>query len=66
MDDIFKSIKAFLYDRVASPLFGAFVTAWSIWNYRVISILLSDENELKGTEGLKNKQLFTLLILINK
>ena len=43
MDDVFKSIKAFLYDRVTSPLFGAFVTAWSIWNYRVISILLSNE-----------------------
>lgn len=43
MEDIFKSIKAFLYDRSSSPLFGAFVISWSAWNYRVISILLSDE-----------------------
>ena len=43
MDDVFKSIKAFLYDRSSSPLFGAFLVAWSVWNYRVISILLSNE-----------------------
>ena len=35
MDDIFKSIKAYLYDRSASPLIGAFIVAWSIWNYRI-------------------------------
>ncbi len=43
MDDIFKSIKAFLYDRSSSPLFGAFVVAWSVWNYRLFTILLSEE-----------------------
>ncbi|MBL4588711.1 MAG: DUF1413 domain-containing protein, partial [Alphaproteobacteria bacterium] len=42
-EDTFKSIKAFLYDRSVSPLFGAFIAAWSVWNYRVIAILLSDE-----------------------
>lgn len=35
MEDIFKSIKAYLYDRAASPLIGAFVFAWSVWNYRL-------------------------------
>lgn len=35
MDEILKSIKAFLYDRTVSPLFGAFVTAWSFWNYQI-------------------------------
>jgi len=35
MEDIFKSIKAYLYDRAASPLIGAFIVAWSVWNYRI-------------------------------
>lgn len=35
MDDIIKSIKAYLYDRYTSPLIGAFIVAWAIWNYRV-------------------------------
>lgn len=42
MDDILKSIKAFLYERSVSPLFGAFTLAWSICNYRVLLIALSD------------------------
>ena len=45
MDDIFKSIKAYLYDRAASPLFGAFIIAWSIWNYRVFVIIFTGERE---------------------
>lgn len=43
MDDVVKSIKAHLYDRVVSPLFGAFLISWAIWNYRIIFILLSSE-----------------------
>lgn len=40
MEDVIKSIKAFLYERTASPLFGAFTISWLVWNYRVIAILL--------------------------
>ncbi|KID56543.1 hypothetical protein JF50_11400 [Pseudoalteromonas luteoviolacea] len=43
MDEIFKSIKAFLYERSASPLFGAFVISWCAWNYKFIVTLLSSE-----------------------
>jgi hypothetical protein len=43
MDDAIKSIKAHLYDRVVSPLFGAFLISWAIWNYRIIFVLLSSE-----------------------
>jgi len=42
--DAITSIKATLYDRASSPLFGAFVLAWCIWNYRVIAILFSGED----------------------
>lgn len=45
MDEAIKSIKAFLYDRTVSPLFGAYMLAWTIWNYRVFVVLL-DSKEL--------------------
>lgn len=45
MDEAIKSIKAFLYDRTVSPLFGAYMLAWLIWNYRVFVVLL-DSKEL--------------------
>lgn len=43
MEDILQSIKAYLYDRASSPLFGAFVISWAAWNYRFLVILLSSE-----------------------
>lgn len=43
MDEILKSIKAYLYDRSTSPLFGAFLLSWSAWNYKFIVVLLADE-----------------------
>lgn len=42
MDDIIKSIKATLYDRAVSPLFGAFVFAWLVWNYPFVLVFFSD------------------------
>ena len=44
MQDILKSIKAFLYDRAVSPLIGAFVTAWLVWNYRVVFYLFDGKS----------------------
>jgi hypothetical protein len=41
VDDILKSIKAYLYDRSSSPLFGAFVLSWSAWNYKFIVALFT-------------------------
>lgn len=41
VDDIVKSIKAALYERTSSPLFGAFSLSWVIWNYKLILVLLS-------------------------
>jgi len=43
VDDTFKSIKAFLYDRAASPLMGAFIISWITWNYKAVVILFSSE-----------------------
>ena len=43
MDEIIKSIKAYLYDKATSPLFGSFILAWLVWNYRVVLAVFSDE-----------------------
>jgi hypothetical protein len=42
IEDITKSIKAELYERATSPLLGAFLVSWPIWNYKAILVLLSN------------------------
>lgn len=46
MDEAIKSIKAFLYDRTVSPLFGAFITSWVVCNYRMIIAVLDSDATL--------------------
>lgn len=41
LDDLTKEIKAQLYERVKSPLFGAFALSWVAWNYRALLAVLS-------------------------
>lgn len=41
LDDLTKEIKAQLYERVKSPLFGAFALSWAAWNYRPLLAVLS-------------------------
>lgn len=31
-----KSINAILYERITSPLYGAFVISWLVWNWRIV------------------------------
>ena len=40
-DDLAKTVKAQLYERVSSPLLGAFTISWIVWNYRFVLLLLS-------------------------
>jgi len=42
MNELVKSFKANLYDKVSSPLFGAFIISWCVWNWRLILIIFSD------------------------
>lgn len=42
MNDLLNSLKAYLYDRASSPLFGAFVTSWCLWNWQVLLLLFSN------------------------
>lgn len=42
LDDAIKTVKAQLYEKSGSPLFTAFVISWCSWNYRFITVLISD------------------------
>ena len=41
VDEIFKSAKAQISERIASPLIGSFVISWCLWNYKFLVILFS-------------------------
>jgi hypothetical protein len=38
MTELQKSISAYLYERIASPLWGTFVVSWSVWNWRIFYV----------------------------
>jgi len=40
-DDIFKDVKAYLYERLSSPFSGAFIVSWCFWNFNILIILFS-------------------------
>lgn len=44
IDDVGKTIKAILYDRIVSPLFGTFILSWCAWNWRLILLFISDSS----------------------
>lgn len=41
IDDLSKSIRAALYDRTTSPLFGALTISFIVWNHRLLVVLFS-------------------------
>lgn len=41
MDEFMKTVKAQLYERVASPLLFSFCISWIVWNYRLLLISFS-------------------------
>lgn len=43
MDDLIKSLKAHLYDRVSSPLFFSFSVSWLLWNYRLVLLFFATD-----------------------
>lgn len=44
IDDFWTSLKASLYERTTSPLFGALALSWLAWNYRLLFVLFSGES----------------------
>jgi hypothetical protein len=41
IDDLLKSAKETLAERLASPLLGGFAAAWCLWNYKFLVVLFS-------------------------
>jgi hypothetical protein len=41
LEEIIKSAKSHIYERLFSPIMGSFVVAWSLWNYKFLVILFS-------------------------
>ena len=41
MDDLLTTMKAQLYERVASPLTVSFILSWCVWNFRLLAVLMS-------------------------
>lgn len=41
LDDIAKTVRAQLYERVSSPLSGVFLLSWSLWNYEFFIVIFS-------------------------
>jgi hypothetical protein len=46
MNDFYKSIKAILYDRITSPLYGTIIVSWLLWNWKIpyVTFFVSEEN----------------------
>ena len=46
-----KSLNAILFERVTSPLYGAFITSWTIWNWRILYLtFFVSENKISSTK----------------
>lgn len=60
MDDMYKSIKAFLYDRTSSPLFGAFLTSWLLVNFKIVLTIFSSEDLVTKFQIIEN--LFSITV----
>lgn len=41
LEELSKTVKAQLYERVSSPLLGSFLIAWCGWNYKFVLVLIS-------------------------
>ncbi|MBK3516696.1 hypothetical protein [Carboxylicivirga marina] len=49
IDEALKSIRAILYERTVSPLFGTFFFSWSLWNWKIYFVIfLTETKELNG------------------
>lgn len=50
LSDFKKSIDNILYDRLSSPLFGAFACSWCIWNWKIIYLTIFVDSRLVGNK----------------
>ena len=45
-DELVKTVRLHLSERLTSPLMGAFVVSWCAWNYRALLVVFSSEEVL--------------------
>lgn len=45
--DLVKTVKVQLYERVSSPLVGAFIISWCLWNYKFLLVII-DETKIEN------------------
>lgn len=59
MDDLLQDLKATLYDRMSTPLFGALLLAWCYWNIELLLIVIWGDTSMQTrlTEIKKNPAL---------
>lgn len=50
ISDFKKSIDNILYDRLSSPLFGAFLFSWCVWNWKIIYLTIFIDSKLVGNK----------------
>lgn len=53
MKDLFSDIKLQLYERATSPLLGAFVISWCLWNYDFLLILISSDDPISKLKSIE-------------
>ncbi|MDP2591649.1 hypothetical protein Q8W41_19325 [Vibrio splendidus] len=41
VNDIWTSVKAYLYERTSSPLLGALIIGWIAWNFKILMLFFS-------------------------
>lgn len=50
INELIKTVKAHLYDRVTSPLAGALIISWCLWNYPILITILSSHDPQQKIE----------------
>lgn len=52
LNEINKSVKSLLNDRLRSPFYSAFIVSWLGWNWRIFYYLLCDDSSLRIVDRL--------------
>lgn len=54
LNEITKSLRLHLSERLTSPLIGAFLVSWCVWNYEFLILVLSNLDADKKIRSIKN------------
>lgn len=55
IDELSRSIRAHLYERITNPFLGAVAIAWCFWNYKLILVLLSADSVVWKIEFIQSR-----------